>query len=282
MIDVKALFSLWLFIFASQTCYSFAATRSSVTLELGADDSNGQSYYVSGRYGFENGFLLKASTGESVSTDPLNGEISSESQIIAIQSDPSALFSVGLKKSSSLQVGAINIDAAIFTLEMNTLDWGVFISPVQRDISIETANNLRAISFESNGSVAGITYYGWDPVYLSFNKSTYKYPSQLSVVSNRTGLFTYIFGATTVNQIFALEDERSTREIGYYFDNASVSVSQSKGRSAVDQSISTVNVMYLSYNVSNSWVLGFSVGTSIIDVSSNVTRFSSLSLGYRW
>lgn len=282
MTDVKAFFSLWLFILSSHTCHSFAATRSSITLELGADDNDGQSYYVSGRYGFKNGLLLKVSAGESVSTDFSGGETNSESQTIGIQSDPSALFSVGLKKSSSLQVASIDIDAVIFTLEMNTLDWGFFISPEQRDIRVETANNLRTINFSSNGSVAGITYYGWDPVYLSFNKAVYKYPSQLSAVANRTGLFTYIFGATTINQIFSLEDKRSTWEAGYYFDDASIAVSQSKGRSAVDQSISTVNVMYLSYNVSSHWVLGFSVGVSKIDISSNATRFGSLSLSYRW
>lgn len=282
MIDVKALFFLWLFILSSQTCHLSAATRSSITLELGTDNNNGQSYYVSGRYGFENGFLLKASAGESVSTDVMGNETSSEFQTIGIQSDPSALFSVGLKKSSSLQIGAIDIDAVTFTLEMNTLNWSSFISPEQRDITVETANNLRAISFESNGSVAGIAYYGWDPVYLSFNKATYKYPSRISVLSNRIRLFTYIFGATTVNQIFELEDRRLTLEVGYYFDNASVALSQSKGRSVIDQSISTVNAMYFSYDVSNNWVVGFSVGTSKIDISSYVTRFGSLNLSYRW
>lgn len=282
MNNKKAVNSAGLLILSCISCYVSAATSSSIKLELGTDENSDQSYYLSGSQKFENSVVIRASFGENICTDALNAEVTSEYWTAGIQTDPSALLSLGFDKSRSSQEGALEIDAVSLSVDMNATNWSVFIASEQRDISFTTIFQPRKITFESSGVGAGVTYYGWDPVYFTFTKVVYDYPAQLSAINNRIALVTYIFGAAAIDGVFALEDERSTFEAGYFFSSASIAVSTSEGQSAIDQSILTINKVYLTYNLSGNWVIGASAGESKIDIDSGTTWFGSLSLGYRW
>lgn len=265
------------------TSYStLSATNSAISLELGADDNNGDSYYLTGKHRFNNGLQIRASRGESASLESDNKELTSESYSIGVKSDPLAMFSVGLDLSHSQQSDSLEIDARTLTFEFNTLDWNVYASPEWRDISIALNINKKVYEFESNGLIAGVGYYGWDPVYLSYSRASYDYPSQISTFNSRPNLYNYVFGSTTYNQVFALEDKRSSFEAGYFFNRASIAVSHSKGQSTVDQSISKVNTIYFSFNIDKSWTLGTTAGRSQVDTSDSSTRFISISLAYKW
>ena len=282
MINPKPLLLLCLFIASCFSNPASSVSQSTISLEIGADNNDGKTYYLFGRHKFDNGFQIKLGAGESKTTDSLNEEVTSTSNNIGIQSDATRLFSIGLEKSHSLQADTLEIDSTIATLALNTDNWNIFISPSKRDVSLETTRFQRTFSFESNGLSAGITYYGWDPVYLSLSNVSYDYPARISAVSNRINLFTYIFGSTTVDQVFALEDWRSTLEIGYFLRDANIALSHSKGSSALDGSIAAINKIHFGYIVTNNWTLTTTVGVSKIDTSNTSTRFANLNLSYKW
>lgn len=261
---------------------AFSSAQSTISVEAGADNNDGKNYYLSGRHRFETGIQIKAGASKSISIDSFDEELISTSKNIGIQSDPAEILSAGIEKTRSLQVDTLEIDATIITLTMNTVNWNLFVSPARRDVSIETTRLQRTFDFESDGITAGLAYYGWDPVYISFHRSSYDYPDKIAVIRNRINLFTYIFGSSTINQVFALEDQRSTLEIGYFFQDASISLSSSEGRSTLDESISTINTLYLAYNLDHNWSLGVTAGTSEIDIDDTTTRFASLRLNYQW
>ena len=259
----------------------FSAPQSSLSVEAGADDSDGRNYYLSGRYAFENGIRIRASSGESISLNSDNKELSSSSHSFGIQSDPMALINVSFDISNADQISTLNIDSTRLTFEINTFDWGLYITPEFRQISAQTTTNT-TIDFNSDGSSIGIAYYGFDPFYLSFSRQSYDYSASLSTIISNIDSVNLPLGNDTLNQVFALEDQRTTIEIGYYFTKSSIAFNQSKGRSVVDQSISTANKIYFSYKLSNHWRMGLSGGTSKLDISSLTTKFATLSLSYRW
>lgn len=282
MIDTKLASLLGAFAFLTLNSPAFSSAQSSISVEAGADNNDGKNYYLSGRHRFENGIQIKAGASKSNTIDSFDEELTSTSKNIGIQSDPTDILSAGIEKTRSLQVDTLEIDATIVTLTMNTDNWNLFVSPARRDVSVETTRFQRTFDFESDGITAGVAYYGWDPAYISFHRSTYDYPDKIAAVSNRINLFTYIFGSSTIDQVFALEDQRSTLEIGYFFQDASIALSSSEGRSALDESISTINTIYFSYNLNHNWSLGVTAGTSKIDIGDTTTRFASLRLNYKW
>ena len=281
MSDVKKIAISWLFVLFCVSANSQAESKSTIALELGTDSESGQNHYVSGRYALDNGVLIKAATGESTSRDNTNARLVSSSYTAGIQSDPSQLVNLSFDISRSSQLDTIDIDTRIFSVDVNTRDWNLFISPEFRDISIQTITN-KTIDLSSDGFTTGIGYYGWDPIYISIQYSFYDYSRNLSAISNQLNFFNKILGSDIVNQIYALEDDRTTIELGYYFENASVAISQSEGVSTVDQSISIVNKIYLGYKLDDNWSLGFSGGTSKINTSSGNTTFGNVNLNYRW
>lgn len=258
-----------------------AAPQSSISIEGGADDNAGRNYYLSGRYAFENGIRIKASTGKSLSRDSNNIELSSTSRSFGLQSDPAALFNAGVDFSHSDQTSTLKIDTTRFTIELNTYDWNVYLSPESRQISALTTSNT-TIDFDSDGRTIGIGYYGFYPMYLSLSHLSYEYSKQLSAVANNINFFILRLGTDTLNQVFALEDKRTTTELGYYFDSVSFAFNRSEGRSAVDQSISTSHTIFFDYKLNTLWSMGLSGGTSKIDISDYTTKFATISLSYRW
>ena len=138
------------------------------------------------------------------------------------------------------------------------------------------------IDLTSDGLTSGLGYYGLDPFYISIQRNVYSYSRNLSAVSNQLIFFTKILGTDTIDQLYALENDRTTIELGYYFDNASIAFSLSEGVSTVDQSISTVNKIYLGYKLVDNWSLGISGGTSKINTSNGTTTFGNINLNYKW
>ena len=281
MYSLKTTTKIWLVILCCVTGNSFAASKSSIALELGTDNNNGQNYYLTGRYALDNGVLLKAATGESTSTDNTSAELVSTSYTAGIQSDPSKTVNLSFNISNANQIDTVNIDSIIIGLDINSQDWNLFFSPEFREISVQTVTN-NTINLESDGLATGLGYYGFDPLYISIQKNYYSYSKNLSAISNKINFFTSVLGSDTVNQIYALEDDRTTIELGYYFDTASFAISQSEGVSTVDQSISTVNKIYLSFSLNNNWMLGISGGTSKLNTSTSTTAFANASLNYKW
>lgn len=281
MSNIKMIAITWLLILFCHTGNSFAESRSSISFELGTDNNSGQNYYLSGRYAFDNGMLLKAATGESTSTDNTNAKLKSNSYTAGIQSDPEKIVNLSFEISNANQINTVNIDSIILALDVNTLNWNVFFSPEFRNISVQTLTN-NTINVSSTGLTTGLGYYGWDPFYISVQHNAFSYSKNLSAVGNKINIFTSILGSDTVDQIYALEDDRTTIELGYYFDNSSIAFSQSEGASTVDQSISTVDKIYFSFNLDNNWSLGMSVGTSSLNTSNSTTRFGNVSINYRW
>lgn len=266
-------------------CFNSAvlsATPSSLSTEVGMDDHNGHNFYISGRHQFDNKLQVNAGTGKSQSSESSGRTLDASSYLIGIRTDTAALFSAGVDKSHARQSDNLTIDSWIFTLEVNTLDWNVFVSPETRDINVATNNNQADFDFASNGYLAGLSYYGWEPFYLSGYRSSYDYPERISKINSRPNFFSTLFGTDTFNQIYALEDERGTIEAGYFFTDASISLSHGQGRSAVDQSVSTVNRIYLGYRLSSTWSIKTTAGTSSIDTSTTTTTFGSLGLTYKW
>ena len=258
-----------------------AAPQSSISIEGGADDNTGHNYYLSGRYAFDNGFRIKASTGESISRDSSNIEVSSTSRSFGLQSDPTELVNVSVYFSNSDQTSTLEIDTTKFNIELNTYDWNIYLSPGFRQISALTTSNT-TIDLESDERTIGLGYYGFYPLYLSLSHLTYDYSQQLTAIANNINFFIQRFGTDTLNQVFALEDKRTTFEIGYYLDNVSIALNRSKGRSAVDKSISTAHTIFFDYKLSNQWSVGLCGGSSQVDISDYSTKFATISLSYRW
>lgn len=271
----------WPIIFCCVTGNSYSASGSDISLEIGTDNNDGQNYYLNGRYALDNGIVLKASTGESTSTDNINTKLVSNSYTAGIQTDPSKSVNLSFSISNANQIDTVNIDSIMIGLDINSLDWNVFFSPEFREISVQTVTN-NTINLESDGLVTGLGYYGFDPFYISIQKDYYNYSKNLSAINNKINFFTSVLGSDTVNQIYALEDDRITIELGYYFDAASIAVSQSEGVSTVDKSISVVNKIYLNFKLDNNWQLGISGGTSKLNTSDTTTTFANVSLDYRW
>ena len=261
---------------------ALAATSSSLSIEAGADNDSGRNYYVSGKHGFSSGLQISAGAGKSRYTDTTGTQLDSKSYIFGIKSDPAAFFNLGLDRSHAQQTGNLDIDSTILTLELNTLDWNAYISPDSRDIALTTNINQKVYSFSSDGIVFSLGYYGWDPVYVTWSHSTHDYPSKITNFNSRPALSNYIFGSDTVNQLFALEDRRNTFEIGYLFTNASIAFNHSSGRSAIDQSISTVNRIYCSYRYFSNYLVYTTLGRSYFDTNSTRTTFGSIGLTYNW
>ncbi len=261
---------------------ALSATNSSISLEFGADSNSGQNSYASGRHKFDNKLQLSASRAKNQVIDSNGSSFDSESYNVGLKTDPSALFSAGIDKSNIQQTDNLDIDSTILTLEMNSLDWNIFISPEWRRVSLNTNISTRNYDFDSNGNSVGIGYYGWDPVFLSWSRSRYEYPSQIRTFNSRSNVYSYVFGSNTVNQVFALEDERTTFTAGYFFSHTSLSLSHSRGRSAADQSISIINKAYLAHRISEQWTLKTTIGRSSIDGSNTSTTFASLGMSYHW
>lgn len=280
MVSVKTAFNTLLLFLIFSVNNSFAAARSGLSLDIGTDSDDGSNYYLSGQYAFNSDVLLKLAGGESTSKDETNQEYVSRIQTAGLKAFLSKHASLGLDISNNNQINTIDIDSIKVTVEANTLDWGFYLSPEFRDIAVKTLTN-RLLNINSNGLSTGIAYYGWNPFYISITRTDNSYSQRVTAVSNRINFFTRILGTATTNQIFSLEESRTALEIGYYFDHVSVALNQSKGTSAIDKSILTVNKMYLSYKINDNWLLGLSVGNSSLNIGGN-TDFVSTNISYRW
>lgn len=261
---------------------ALSATDTSISLELGSDSNSGHNSYLSARHQFKNRLQVNASSSKSQLTDSNGSSIDSSAYSLGIKTNPSALFSAGLSSSHAQQAKNLNINSTALTLDINSLNWSLYLVPEWRQVSITSNINPRNYDFDSNGYTAGVGYYGWDPVYISASRTRYDYPSRINTFSSRPNLYSYVFGSNTVNQVFALEDQRTTLEAGYFFSQVSLSLSHSSGRSAVDQSISVVDKLYLAYQLSSQWTLKSTLGRSRIDNSDSNTRFASLGISYQW
>ena len=279
VINTLALTGLCFVFFAAS---SFAETRSSVLFELGADNAEGNNHYLAARHQLDNGLMVNASTSKSTSIDSSNTELQSTMRSVGLRSDSKALINVGVDFSFSEQVDSVDTRSTRLSIEANTFDWFVAVSPEFRDITIQTAFN-RTIDINSEGVAISLGYYGWDPFYVSVNKQSYSYSRDLSALNNQNSLITRILGSATTDQIFALEDDRTSLELGYYFRDSSIAFSNSQGSSVVDGSISTNNRLSLNTRLNEHWGLALIAGRSSLNISgSTATAFASVGLRYRW
>jgi len=258
------------------------APGSSLSAEAGGDNNGGKSYYVSATHTFDPGVQISAS-GENSQVQDSSGIVQrSKYYDASIHTDPSDLFSTGLSKSRAQQSDNLTIDSVILPIEFNTQDWNLFVSIESREIELATNINLNTYRVGSDGYSYGFTYYGWDPFFVSWRRSNYDYPAKISAFNSRPQLNYYIFGSDTIDSIFALEDVHDKYDVGYFFTAASISFGHSRGRSVVDESITTVNEINFNYMLSSNWSIMANAGNAKTDSSSSSTTFGSLGISYYW
>ena len=141
--------------------------------------------------------------------------------------------------------------------------------------------NQRLQNITSDGTRLGLSYYGFDPLYLSYSLASHSYNIDIDRIDELAAL-PRLIGDVTYDQFFAFEDERQSVEIGYYFSSATLALNRGEGQSAVDQSIQTSTRILVDFQINNDWAAGFVLGRSKLDISDEVTRFGSVNLSRRW
>lgn len=275
---MKKIFQVFLipsvFVFASPT---FAATDSSVYLELGQDNQSGDSQYVDADFGLSRGARLMLGYGNSASgTDGTN----SKSLYAGVSSDPTAKRAVAFTVSKIKEENGFDLVGARLDLMHNTTDWASTLSPEVRKIDFYDGGETTSVSSTGLGGLLG--YYGRDPFYATLGYTAYSYqdtPQSLSTQTIGVGRFSNTISSSS-GQSLGLDDYRGAFNLGYKFGAGKIGFKHAVAGSATDNRTTTSDSLYARYNFNDSWDTQGTLGRADDEVV--VTDFASVALGYHW
>ncbi|MDH5570566.1 MAG: hypothetical protein OEY89_02300 [Gammaproteobacteria bacterium] len=257
-----------------------AATDSSFSIELGSDNNDGDERYLDLSLGLGDGRQLFISQGESTTTDS-TGELKTNAWSIGMSTDPAADFGLAVYYSYWGDKDALEIDTLALDLNINTDNWAFVITPQTRDIVL-VSTTRRNTTFSSQGLGLSVDYYGIRDFYFSVASLLNSYPSNLSLLADNPLFSGRNFSSTTLDNALGLEDNRTTLGMGYSFGSATAGIQHTDSVSAVDDSNSTTDTIYLSWNMNQQWRLKLSTGTASTEGNPDDTRFTNMAVTYRW
>jgi hypothetical protein len=253
---------------------AFAATDSSIYLELGRDNDDGDSQYVDVTLGLDSG--SQVFFGYGTSTSGLDNT-DSTSFYVGIGSNPNADFGTAVTFSSQEKEFDFELIAVKLDLYFNNDDWAFTLSPELRDIDFYGDGSTL-----SPGLGAQIGYYGLDPFYISVGRTVYRYeddPQSITMQTIGMGRFTRTISSTSGDSL-GLDDYRNLLNLGFNYSKGKAGFKHVTSGSSTDNTTYTSNSLYVKYKFDINWDAQVTAGKADDDVEK--TSFSSLSVGYHW
>lgn len=259
---------------------TFAATDSSIYVELGRDNDDGDSQYVDVTLGLDSG--SQVFFGYGTSTSGLDNS-DSTSFYAGMGSNPNDDFGTAVTLSSQEVEYDFDLIGVKLDLYFNSDDWAFTLSPELR--SIDFYGTQSGSSVMSPGLGGQIGYYGLDPFFITVGHTVYSYEDDpqtiVSQTSTGTGRFSRIVTTTsTSSESLGLDDYRSTLHLGYNYGQGKAGFKHVRSGSSTDDTTYTSNSLYVKYKFNPSWDAQVSVGKADDEIEE--TNFSSLSVGYHW
>lgn len=255
-------------------------TSSSFSVELGRDNDEGNERYLDLSLGLTGGMQFLASQGVRT-TDSINGDLKTDSWSVGLATDASADVGLGVYYSYWDDNDTMKINTLSLDLILNTADWGLIFSPQTRDIKLEGLSQ-KDTTLNSLGLGVTAEYYGVEDFYFSATHLFYSYSSNVSALENSSIVSRRTFTVTTPDRSSGLEDHRTILEMGYFFAHVMLGAQRSNSVYAADNSHSTIDTLFVSWDATQQWRFKVSAGISAIDGYSEDLRFATMAATYRW
>jgi len=256
-------------------------SASRLSLEQGWDSADGRDYFAQADIDLV-GPRLYLGYGE---TDATSGAtvLDTVTRQIGISSDPRQDMGAGLSYSDWGQDGEINILTWRVDFTYNTENWRFTLAPQRRRIELYTLLVIRrpVIDMDSDGLNLAVDFYGADPFYMGVSYSTHDYSRNISAFADDPRL-ALLFSPASLEYVYGFEKRRLSGTMGIGFDWGSVGIDAYRSESGVDDSISTVVALSLSYDFNLHWGMDVRAGRSDNSFSTETTTFASLAAGYRF
>lgn len=256
------------------------ANASSLSLELGANNSGGGDAYLSLDVSPEGGPHFMASVGGAQSDT-----MDSTSGSLGLGSDPARPFFV----TASVDYWGNNtlLETRTMALELGvqSTHWALMLTPRRQEHRLYTSGLVSRVrpyvDIESNGVRVSLDYYG-EVWHLGAAHNTNNYDRNVSALASSRAL-QLVFSPTTLSLASGLEDQRGEITADYALrDEDEFGVQFTRVTSAVDTSILTAVDMHWRHDFSEVWSATLRAGVQHLDDGSDNIRFGSAMLAYRW
>lgn len=261
---------------------------SRLSLDVGFADEGGRSSTLDIDYGVIPELRLALTASRSGNTD-----FDSDSLRIAVASDPLALMQIGLSYENWDSEGQFTIETKSLLFRFNAEQWGLSITPIQRNIEFAAFNRRRQpieVDLTSKGISLSLSYYAPGGFQAGLSYTRYDYSKDVTLLNpvNHPVLARYI-SPIALSQAQALDDHNYYLDFSYQFEALFFSLTIGRSQSAVDDSITKIAMINSYIPLTDEWEL--SAGAGLQKQESEASRrqeseasilFGNLGLSLYW